>query len=74
MGGPELAKALVRERPELRVLYMSGYVDSPVVDHGLLDASQRLLPKPFSLEQLLEAVRQVLDVPARRARRRPGAG
>jgi two-component system, cell cycle sensor histidine kinase and response regulator CckA len=70
MGGPELAKTLVRERPELRVLYMSGYVDSPIVDHGLLDASQRLLAKPFGLEDLLRAVRQVLDAPARRGRPR----
>jgi hypothetical protein len=71
MGGPELAKALLRDRPDLRVLYMSGYVDSPIVDHGLLDASQRLLAKPFSLEDLLRAVRQVLDAPARRRPGRP---
>jgi two-component system, cell cycle sensor histidine kinase and response regulator CckA len=70
MGGPELAKTLVRERPDLRVLYMSGYVDSPVVDHGLLDASQRLLAKPFSLDELLRAMRQLLDAPPR-ARARP---
>jgi two-component system, cell cycle sensor histidine kinase and response regulator CckA len=70
MGGPELAKALLRERPDTRILYMSGYVDSPVVDHGLLDASQHLLAKPFSLEELLRAVRQVLDAPLREERRR----
>ena len=63
MGGPELARTLRRERADLRVLYMSGYVDSPVVDHGLLDASQRLLAKPFSLDDLLRAVRQVLEAP-----------
>jgi len=67
MGGPELARAILRERPEVRVLYMSGYVDSPIVDHGLLDASHCLLAKPFSLDELLQAVRQVLDSPARRA-------
>ncbi len=71
MGGPELAKTLLRERPDLRVLYMSGYVDSPVVDHGLLDASERLLAKPFSLDELLQAIRQLLDAPPRRARARP---
>jgi two-component system cell cycle sensor histidine kinase/response regulator CckA len=63
MGGPELARALRRERADVRVLYMSGYADSPVVDHGLLDASQRLLAKPFSLDDLLRAVRQVLEAP-----------
>jgi len=71
MGGPELAKALLRERPDTRVLYMSGYVDSPIVDHGLLDASQHLLAKPFSLEELLRAVRRVLDDPSH-GPRRPG--
>jgi CheY-like chemotaxis protein len=71
MGGPELAKTLVRERPDLRVLYMSGYVDSPVVDHGLLDASQRLLAKPFSLDELLRAMRRLLDAPPRSGRARP---
>jgi two-component system, cell cycle sensor histidine kinase and response regulator CckA len=70
MGGPELAKTLLRERPELHVLYMSGYVDSPIVDHGLLDASQRLLAKPFTLDDLLRSVRQVLDAPPRRGRTR----
>jgi len=65
MGGLELARILLRERPHLRVLYMSGYVDSPIVDHGLLDASQRLLAKPFGLDDLLRAVRQVLDGLAR---------
>ena len=72
MGGPELARAVLRERPAVRVLYMSGYVDSPVVDHGLLDASERLLAKPFCLDDLLQAVRQVLDGPARRAPARAG--
>jgi CheY-like chemotaxis protein len=72
MGGPELARAVVRERPEARVLYMSGYVDSAVVDHGLLDASERLLAKPFGLDDLLQAVRQILDGPARRAPVRAG--
>jgi CheY-like chemotaxis protein len=72
MGGPELARAVLRERPDIRVLYMSGYVDSPVVDHGLLDASERLLAKPFGLDDLLQAVRQILDGPARRAPARVG--
>jgi two-component system, cell cycle sensor histidine kinase and response regulator CckA len=74
MGGPELAKTLLRERGDLRVLYMSGYVDSPVVDHGMLDASQTLLAKPFGLDDLLRAVRKLLDsqrcVPPGRPRRR----
>ena len=66
MGGVELCRQLSRERPDVRVLYMSGFVDVPGVDLGLLDASERLLAKPFALEDLLAMVRAVLDGAPRR--------
>jgi PAS domain S-box-containing protein len=60
-GGPELARRLVRERPGTRVLYMSGHVDTPAVDEGLLGAAASFLAKPFSVDALLRKVREVLD-------------
>jgi two-component system cell cycle sensor histidine kinase/response regulator CckA len=65
VGGRELARDVVREQPEVRVLFMSGYVDSPVVDLGLLDVAEAFLAKPFTTETLLARVRKVLDAPSR---------
>jgi CheY-like chemotaxis protein len=61
MGGGELAARLARARPDVRVLYMSGYPDDAVVRHGILEAQTSFLQKPFSLEGLARRVRDVLD-------------
>ncbi len=60
MSGPALAERLADQRPALRVLYMSGYTDDAVADHGVLDAA-RILAKPFMASSLLRKVREVLD-------------
>ena len=62
VSGPELAASLVLERPELKVLFMSGYTDDSVVRHGVIDAEANYLQKPVTPEALLRRVRQVLDV------------
>jgi two-component system cell cycle sensor histidine kinase/response regulator CckA len=61
MSGPDLARTLRSERPELRVLFMSGYTDDAIVRHGLLTASEAFLQKPFTPEGLARKVREVLD-------------
>jgi CheY-like chemotaxis protein len=67
MGGRELVDRL-RERPGApAVLYMSGYAESEIVHRGVLRDGSRLLEKPFTPAELLEAVRATLDE-ARRAR------
>jgi two-component system, cell cycle sensor histidine kinase and response regulator CckA len=45
----------------LRVLYMSGYTDDAIVNHGVLSSGTYLLHKPFSEESLIRKVREVLD-------------
>jgi signal transduction histidine kinase/DNA-binding response OmpR family regulator len=59
--GKALAEALRGQSPELRVLFMSGYTDNIVLEHGLLMAGFELLQKPFSPQELLLRVRQMLD-------------
>lgn len=62
MGGTELARRAARLRPELRVLFMSGYTSDPLVQKiGRTPAL--LLPKPFTASDLARKVRQVLDQP-----------
>ncbi|GAB4201788.1 MAG: hypothetical protein OHK0013_14220 [Sandaracinaceae bacterium] len=72
-GGRELAEALVADRPGLRVLYVSGYAGQPGLEHVLRDAGESFLGKPFSPEDLLAKVREVLDREPRRGARVEGA-
>jgi two-component system cell cycle sensor histidine kinase/response regulator CckA len=61
MGGEQLARRLLTERPTLKVLFISGYSDLGVLQHGALLAGTALLQKPFTPGQLVERVRQLLD-------------
>ncbi len=60
IGGPALAERLTKERPELRVLYASGYTKGAIEQHGVFEGSPALLQKPFTPESLLRKVREVL--------------
>ncbi|HET7604400.1 MAG TPA: response regulator, partial [Gemmatimonadales bacterium] len=60
MSGKELAVALVRRRPGLRVLYMSGYTDDAIAEHGVLEPGIALLEKPFTHDGLTDMLRRVL--------------
>jgi len=66
INGRVLAERLLVTRPDTKILYMSGYTDSFIAGHGVLDQSTNLLYKPFSEEKLIERVRSVLDVGAER--------
>jgi PAS domain S-box-containing protein len=63
MSGPELAGLLVRARPELKVLYVSGYIAAEIADLGVLEPGVHFLPKPFTPVGLARKVREVLDAP-----------
>jgi two-component system, cell cycle sensor histidine kinase and response regulator CckA len=72
MNGRTLAERLLPREPGMKVLFMSGYTDSFIAGHGVLQEGIHLLHKPFTEEALLQKVREVLDgakepVPARMA-------
>ena len=61
MNGRELADEVQKRRPDLPVLFATGYTRNAIIHHGRLDANVELLTKPFTTEALARKVRQVLD-------------
>ena len=61
MSGPELHERLTGYRPDLKVLFLSGYAPDATLRHGLLDPSVAFLEKPFGPDALARKVRAVLD-------------
>jgi two-component system cell cycle sensor histidine kinase/response regulator CckA len=60
MSGPAAAEHLRPLRPEMRVLFMSGYANNAVGDHGILHRSVAFLQKPFTHDELVQKVQEVL--------------
>ena len=63
MGGRQLLDAVRKRRPELRVLFMSGYTDDAVLLHGVIEATDAFIQKPFTPLSLARKVREVIDAP-----------
>lgn len=63
IDGPALAKQVLRERPDIKVLYMSGYATNFIMHEGVVDPGTNFLEKPFHPRTLLSKVREVLDTP-----------
>jgi len=65
VNGARLAAEARLRRPDLRVLFTTGYTRNAVVDNGVLDADVALVGKPFTIDELAAKVREVLDAPLR---------
>jgi signal transduction histidine kinase len=63
LRGRALADSIQAARPEIRVLFMSGYTENSIVHHGRLDDGVQLIGKPFKREQLARKVAEVLGMP-----------
>jgi YesN/AraC family two-component response regulator len=61
MHGPELAKRVSSLYPEMKVIYMSGYVEKFISHHGILEKGMEYIQKPFTVNELARKVREVLD-------------
>jgi DNA-binding NarL/FixJ family response regulator len=61
MGGKELAEQICERRPDIKVLFTSGYDNDAIADHGLLEPGLEFLQKPAPLQELTSRVRNVLD-------------
>ena len=60
-SGPELTRQLLEQRPALKVIYMSGYTDEAILQHGALKPAVAFLHKPFTSDTLGRKIREVLD-------------
>jgi CheY-like chemotaxis protein len=60
IGGPEVAQRIKALRPEIKVLYMSGYTDQAIMHQGVLQDGAVLLQKPFTLATLASKLREML--------------
>lgn len=60
MNGRLLAEEALKRRPDLKVLYTTGYTRNAVVHNGMLDVGVAFLSKPYTFEQLARKVRDVM--------------
>ena len=60
-SGKDLSEKVLRIRPDIRVLYMSGYTANVIAHHGVLESGINFLQKPFRPQELARRVRRILD-------------
>jgi signal transduction histidine kinase/ActR/RegA family two-component response regulator len=63
MGGKELARQVREIRPNVKVLFSSGFTDGSLVQHGLMDGTEDIIIKPFTRDDVARRIRQILDDP-----------
>ena len=60
MNGDEIGEKILEKYPETKIIYMSGYTESTIMDFSLLDKKKIYLQKPFSRQSIVQAVREIL--------------
>jgi two-component system NtrC family sensor kinase len=71
LNGRQLSDEMLRRRPDIKVLFVTGYTRNAIIHHGRLDPDIDLLTKPFTADALTRKVRQILDG---KVRAEPAAG
>jgi CheY-like chemotaxis protein len=66
LAGPQLAEKLLQTRPDMEVIFISGYTSNALAPDGILKAGTQLVHKPFTIKILSAKVREVLGNPARK--------
>jgi len=61
LSGREVASRITAERPNVKVLFISGYTDDSIFRHGVLEGGVAYLQKPFNLKAIAQKIREVLD-------------
>ncbi|MBI5576232.1 MAG: Cache 3/Cache 2 fusion domain-containing protein [Deltaproteobacteria bacterium] len=61
MNGRELARRMLASRPDIKVIYISGYTEDAIIHHGVLDPGMHFVQKPFRPGDLVRKIREVLD-------------
>jgi two-component system cell cycle sensor histidine kinase/response regulator CckA len=61
MSGLDFVEKILPDYPSTKVLFMSGYTDNVIVEHGLLDKDRNFIQKPFNAKALIQKVREILD-------------
>ena len=62
VNGAKLAEEACRRRPDLKVLFTTGYTRNAIVHNGVLDPGVEIIGKPFTIEELAAKLREVLDI------------
>ena len=62
MSGKDLAQEMIKIRPNIKTLFMSGYTADIITDHGILDKGVHFIQKPFTPHSLARKVREAIDI------------
>jgi YesN/AraC family two-component response regulator len=62
MNGKQLAELIMKENPELKVLYISGYTENVISHHGILNEGVNFLNKPFTANDLLTMIGDIFEI------------
>jgi CheY-like chemotaxis protein len=66
LNGRQLADAARQLRPDLKILFMTGYAENAAIGHGFLEPGMEMITKPFPLDALAERIRMMIERPAER--------
>ena len=61
MHGPELSRSLATLKPDMKILFVSGYSETDISDQGVVESGLLVLQKPFTRQRLGQKVREILD-------------